>query len=502
MHHYQKIDYLSRDFAGFRSSLLQYAQTSFPEWTPGSQGDFGVVMVDLFSYVGDVVSYYTDRAQFENYLPTATQRESILNLAFMLGYIPYSGSPAKGTVNLVNVLGTATPTVVPAGLQVITDRVEALDGPVTFETDVDVTLPANPDGTAVPTAVAVTEGLTESFLFLGSSNGMPGQSFSLPHTGVYRDTIRVFVEDITGSIQTNEVPPVAVREWLHVDRMLGQNANDQVFESRIATSATNIYFGDDLTGAIPPRDLRIYATYRHGVGSWGNLAPGTLQTVNLAGRTGQDAVRVAQDETEVYLTSAMTGGADEESDQSIRDNAPRAFRAQERIVTKEDYRAAALAVPGVHSAAVVIGNFTSVTLFITGPNGGVASTDLKNQVIKSLEPKTMGGVITTVGDPTFQPIDFGTVLKPVRVFMTTGHSAADVKTGCEEALTNLLAHMDAEEPLAASMVYSALLSVNGVEYAEIPVFSRVGAGAQTDTTTITPQPWEIFIPGSITLQVV
>jgi hypothetical protein len=106
-----KADYLSRDFAGLRESMLTYAQQVYPEWQPSSEGDFGMMMLELFAYMGDIVSYYTDRAQFENYLPTATQRDSILNLAFMLGYLPNSGSPAAGFIPLTTDKGTAEKTV-------------------------------------------------------------------------------------------------------------------------------------------------------------------------------------------------------------------------------------------------------------------------------------------------------------------------------------------------------------------------------------------------------
>lgn len=501
----QKIDYLSRDYASLRASLLQYAQTVFPEWQPASEGDFGVMLVELFAYMGDIVSYYTDRAQFENYLPTATQRESILNLAFMLGYIPNSGSPSRGTVSLTTVPGSAS-TVVPAGLPITTNRVEALDGPVTFETEASVTLPVNPSAgpAPAPVTVNVVEGVTTQNLYLGPSTGLPGQVFPLPHAGVYGDTIRIYVEDLTGPIMITPAgggTPVAVREWTQVTRLLGQDQSSRVFESRISSTVTNIFFGDDLSGDIPGTGLKVYATYRHGVGSLGNLAAGTLRLINTDGTAGMSAVRVAQDSTGAYLSSTTTGGADEESNQSIRVNAPRAFRSQGRIVTKEDFKSAALAVPGVRTANVVIGSFTSVTVFITGPGGTAPSNTLRTAVANSMLSKVLAGVTVTVSAPTFVPIDFGSVSSPIQIFVKPGYSVTSVDEAAKREIARMVVEMNAGEPLAVSSVYDILNNIDGVDLVNVTLFTRVGAGAQTTTAMITPQPWEIFTPGTITLNV-
>ena len=92
------IDYTSRDYMGMMNSLLIYASQAFPDWSPQSQGDIGVMLLELFAYIGDINSYYTDRVMQEAYLPTATQRQSLLNIAGLLGYVPSNGTPATGTV--------------------------------------------------------------------------------------------------------------------------------------------------------------------------------------------------------------------------------------------------------------------------------------------------------------------------------------------------------------------------------------------------------------------
>lgn len=497
-----KPDYLSRDYVGLRQSLMQYAQQTFPEWQPASEGDHGVVMLELFAYMGDIISYYTDRAQFENYLPTATQRDSILNLAFMLGYVPNSGTPATGKVPLTTDRRTGELTI-PAGMQINTNRVESLDGPITFETDVEVVLPANPNGEAVAVEVAVTEGTTESFQYLGESSGLPGQVLLLPHPGVYRDTIQVFVEDGEGSTLLNEgsLNESSVREWTRVERLLEGDAEDKVFEARFTSRTTNLYFGDDINGAIPATGLKVYATYRHGVGFSGNIGAGLARLLNTKGAQGLGAAHVARDANGAFLSSQMVGGADPESNDSIRFNAPRVYRTQERAVTLQDFEDIALGTEGVTSASVVAGTFTSVTLYITGPDGKAPSISLIEAVLDRFEGKTLAGTYVQIAEPTFVPINFGTVDKPIIVEGRKKFSAKTIRAAVRRSIRAYVASLAPGERVNVGRVYRATTGIDGVASVDVPVMARAD-DAQTGTVRITPKPWEVFTTGSIFIEVV
>lgn len=502
-----KPDYLSRDYTSLRQSMLQYGQQVFPEWNPASEGDFGMVMVEMFAYMGDILSYYTDRAQFENYLPTATQRDSILNIAFMLGYSPGSGYPASGTVQLT-LDKNAKATVIPPGTQITTNRVDALDGPIVFETQEFAsetnTIPANPTGTAAPVVVPVIEGTTETFRFLGSSTGMPSQVMRIPNTGVYRDTIQVYVEDQEGDVLINEgtTSEVRVREWVIVDRLLAGDGADKIVETRYTTTSTLLYFGDDINGAIPATGLRVYATYRHGVGAQGNIGPGLVRLVNTKGVQSLGVVKVAKDSNGVFLSSEMTGGADPESDDSIRRNAPRVYRTQDRVVTEKDFVEVALGTEGVSAASAVVGSFTSVTLFIVGPDGGPPSDALKQAVMDRLEGKTLAGVSVSIGAPTFVPVLFGKPGSPIRVTVRKGHSLNNVRVAIRRAIRQYVARMEYGAPLSVSSIYKVIDRVHGTVNVDIDVMVRQDAVSQTGTARITPKAWEMFNVGGITLDVV
>ena len=55
------IKYLNKDFVQFRQNLIEYAKTYFPK----THSDFnesspGMMFIEMASYVGDILSYYTD----------------------------------------------------------------------------------------------------------------------------------------------------------------------------------------------------------------------------------------------------------------------------------------------------------------------------------------------------------------------------------------------------------------------------------------------------------
>ncbi|MDY7088323.1 MAG: putative baseplate assembly protein [Actinomycetota bacterium] len=80
------VDYLTKDYDGFREGMLGQIPQLLPAWTDRGENDFGVVLVELFAYVADILSYYQDRVANEAFLATATQRRSVTELLRLIGY--------------------------------------------------------------------------------------------------------------------------------------------------------------------------------------------------------------------------------------------------------------------------------------------------------------------------------------------------------------------------------------------------------------------------------
>jgi mRNA-degrading endonuclease HigB of HigAB toxin-antitoxin module len=95
----REIKYLNQDFSGFRTNLINYAQTYFPNtYTDFSSTSPGVMFMEMASYVGDVLTYYLNNQVQENFLQYSRQTSNIYDLAYMFGYKPKVTGLA--TVNL------------------------------------------------------------------------------------------------------------------------------------------------------------------------------------------------------------------------------------------------------------------------------------------------------------------------------------------------------------------------------------------------------------------
>lgn len=94
------IDYVTKDYDGFRAGMLALIPQLLPNWSDRSESDFGVVLIELFAYVADILSYYQDRVANEAYLTTATQRRSVAELLRLIDYQIDPGLAARAVLHL------------------------------------------------------------------------------------------------------------------------------------------------------------------------------------------------------------------------------------------------------------------------------------------------------------------------------------------------------------------------------------------------------------------
>ncbi|CAB4128742.1 Baseplate protein J-like [uncultured Caudovirales phage] len=99
------VDYTGRDYYAIRQQLIERVQARVPEWKGDDPSDFGLAIIEAFSYMGDLVNYYIDRVANEAYILTATQRESLLNLASLFGYRPANYVNATTTLTITSYVG-------------------------------------------------------------------------------------------------------------------------------------------------------------------------------------------------------------------------------------------------------------------------------------------------------------------------------------------------------------------------------------------------------------
>ncbi len=83
------VKYLSKDYNSFKDQLIDFAEVYFPNnFNDFSEGNPGMMFMEMAAYVGDVLSYYTDTQLQESFLLLAKEKENLFNLAYAMGYKP------------------------------------------------------------------------------------------------------------------------------------------------------------------------------------------------------------------------------------------------------------------------------------------------------------------------------------------------------------------------------------------------------------------------------
>lgn len=244
--------------------------------------------------------------------------------------------------------------------------------------------------------------------------------------------------------------------WHEVPNFFGQPPEARVFVTRLADDGkTTVRFGDGKTGAKPPGGpTNLRARYRKGIGRGGNVRAGQISLL-LSRPLGLK---------EVANPIAATGGADAESLDEVRRNAPLSVRTLGRVVSLSDYADFASAFAGVakaHAAWVWDGGRRVVALSVAGTDGAAvpAGSPLHGNLLAAL---------AQAGDPNI-PVALlsytpGLVRMQVRLKINPDYEAPLVLPSADAAVRQALAFAarDFGEPVAASRVTALLQAVPGV----------------------------------------
>ena len=93
-----RIDYLAKDFQGFRQLMLDRMASVAPGWTERSPADLGMTLIEILAHRADILSYFQDAVATEAYLGTARKRVSLRRHARLLDYSVNEGTNARAWV--------------------------------------------------------------------------------------------------------------------------------------------------------------------------------------------------------------------------------------------------------------------------------------------------------------------------------------------------------------------------------------------------------------------
>ena len=246
--------------------------------------------------------------------------------------------------------------------------------------------------------------------------------------------------------------------WRRVAGLFGQPPDAEVYELRHDDGATIVQFGDDETGAVPPSGRNnLTATYRVGAGLAGRVGAGALTTL-LAKPTGL---------AEATNPLAAEGGADPESLEAARHNAPRTVRTFGRAVSLldfEDLVTASGEVAKARATWVWDGLERAIHLTIAGQDGGTFSEQAR---------RDLGDNLRTVRDPNHRlRIDnFTTVFVELHagIAVDPAHEREVVAAAARQAVIDALDFdtMALGQAVHLSDLYRVLQEVPGVVFVDI-----------------------------------
>jgi uncharacterized phage protein gp47/JayE len=166
----------------------------------------------------------------------------------------------------------------------------------------------------------------------------------------------------------------------------------------------------------------------------------------------------------------------------------------------QDFEDIALGVQGVGKANAAANSATSITIWILGSQGVVASTALKTLVRQTLTPLALAGSDVTVANASLVPIDLGgpTTGDEVVIGVNERYVQAAVSAAVEDILLSYLSPDNREfgERLNVSSLYSLIRTVPGVDYVTIPVMIRQDVTPAVTTADIILNEWEIATAGN------
>ena len=303
----------------------------------------GKFLIDLFSYVSEMLMYYLERRAQESYIDTAQLRSSVVRLVDLIGYIPKRQVSSSGTLRFSVSPAYAKDIYIPRGAVILTSDLTK------FYVSDDAILVWGNLTVDVPGIQGVlTTGVQ-------ASTGVADQEISLSNVNIENSRIRVTVD---GAL------------WLLQDNFVNSNSDSKDYVQKTELDGTvTLIFGDGKFGKIPTIGASIAVEYVITGGLDGNVySTGQIVSIEstLYDSDGTDVSSLVS----VTNTTTFLGGDAAEDKEEIRREAPAVFKTGDRAVTREDYTTIIDNIAGVASSYVwgerdVVADYASadITMF-------------------------------------------------------------------------------------------------------------------------------------------
>ena len=391
------------DFEDIKTALKDYmrAQSDFTDYD--FEGSTIATLLDTLAYNTYYTAFNTNMVVNEMFIDSATLRDNVVALAKQLGYRAKSATAPTAFISFnVNYSSPTSDTelILKAGTgftstfddqlynYVVLDDVKAqvINDVATF-TDVAIK-----EGTVLVNEFTVTTTGTKSS---GTQTGT-SQRFILDNRNIDTNTIRVRVYPGGGTF--NE-------PYLVADNILDVDRNSKIFFlEEIEDERYEIIMGDGVLGKKLPSNTRIEVTYLTTLGPESNgvksfIFGGIIENPNGVSPNGFT--------TTVTSVTASSGGEDQESTKNIKFTAPKAYGAQDRAVTTQDYEAIVRKVYPATSDIIIFGGedqvppeYGKVFIALKPTDASYLTSLTKKQIIEDLKKYVVASVEPRIVDPS------------------------------------------------------------------------------------------------------
>jgi predicted phage baseplate assembly protein len=307
-----------------------------------------------------------------------------------------------------------------------------------------------------------THGETKSEVLGSGDASRPLQRFTLkqaPLTYVSAPTASGIESTLT--VWVNEV------RWHETPSLFGLEPTDHVYTTRTDDDGhTVVIFGDGRRGArLPTGAENVRSVYRVGIGKPGNLGSGRITQLVTRPLGVKD----------VSNPLPATGGADPESRDQARRNAPLAVMSLDRLVSVRDYSDFARTFAGVgRASAARLSDGRSLVVHVTIAGEDDIPISATSELFHNLE-----AALRDLGDPhvpvqlAVRSLSLLVVAAGVRLLPDFLWDAVEPKI--RAALLSALGfeRRDLAQDAVLSEAFRAIQSVPGVDYADLDVFNTV-----------------------------
>ena len=383
------------DFADIKTALKEYMrdQTEFTDYD--FEGSAISNLLDVLAYNTYYTAFNTNMVVNELFLDSASLRDNVVSLAKQLGYSPKSVTAPKAAIDLdISFGGTAPAAVtIKAGSGFVTN----FDGSLyrfILKEDNKVSV-AN--GVASFTDIEVYEGSFIKTTTEVSSDS--SQKFKISNSGVDTNTINIKVFESSSSTIFTEFKPA--------DNILDIGADDSVyFINESEDEDYEVFFGDGILGkALVPGQV-VQMSYIITNGPTTNGAK-TFTFNGLMEDENGISITVPFSVSNISTTSIASGGADIESVDKIKYNAPKLYGSQNRAVTTNDYKAIVRNLYPAVSDIIVFGGedqeppaYGKVFLSVKPTEAAALSAFTKNQLKNDLKKYSVASIRPEIVDPS------------------------------------------------------------------------------------------------------